>query len=280
MMKLVPCILLLFSVAQGFQKEDRQEISRTLKFDRQADGRRLMIDNIKGPITVEGYDGDDVQLQVVRLTKAESDERLKEANEDITLDVKESADRIGIVVEVPWRNRWEGMDDWGYRYNGYEVSFDFRVKVPYKTDLYLRTVAEGDIRVTGVRGDFEVRNVNGGVELNDMGGSGRAGTVNGPLSVSFATNPARNCAFTNVNGQVTASFREPLSADLLFKTFNGAAYTDFDFSPLPRRPGTISERHGKKVYQTGDEYTVRIGNGGPRLAFDTLNGNINIVKHQ
>lgn len=279
-MKTLLCLLLLVPAAHCFQKEDRQEITKTLKFQNPSGEHRVLIDNIQGSIAVEGYDGTDVELVAVRTTRYESDERLKEANEDVTLATKENRDRIDVVVEVPWRNRWDGWDNWGYRYYGYEVSFDFTVKVPRNAAVYLRTVNEGDIHVTGVTGNFEVKNVNGNVELKEMRGSGRAGTVNGSLDVTFAENPRDNCSFQTVNGKVTVALRDPLSADLLFKTFNGKAYTDFDFSVLPRRPGTIKERHGMKVYRSGDEYTVRVGTGGPRLAFDTLNGDINIVKHE
>lgn len=278
-MKLVLCLLFLVPAAHCFQKEDRQEMKKTLAFEDATGERSVLIDNIQGSITVEGYDGNDVQLVAVRSTRAESDERLKEANEDVTLDIQQKRGKIEMVVEVPWRNRWGGMDNWGYRYYGYEVSFDFTVKIPRNAACYCRTVNEGDIHVSGVNGDFEVKNVNGGVELKEMGGSGRAGTVNGSIDVSFTKNPASDCSFQTVNGKVTVAFQDPLSADLLFKTFNGKAYTDFDFSALPRRPGTIRDRRGRKVYRSGDEYTVRIGSGGPKLAFNTLNGNIDIVKH-
>jgi len=278
-MKILLCLVLLVPAAHCFQKEDRQEITKTLKFGTTTD-RRLLIDNMAGSITVEGYDGQDVQLSAVRLTKAESDERLKESFEDVTLDIQEHNDRIEVVVEVPWRKRWEGFDNWGYRYYGFEVSYDFTVKVPRDVAVFLRTVNEGNIRVTGMNDEFDVRNVNGSITMKEMKGSGRASTVNGSVEVSFDKNPAADCSFHTVNGKVRVALQDPLSADLVLKTFNGHAYTDFDFSVLPRRLGTITNRRGRTVYRGGDQYSVRVGKGGPKIAFDTLNGDINIVKQQ
>ena len=278
-MKIILCLLLLVPAAHCFQKEDRQEINKTLKFGKTTD-RRLLIDNMAGSITVEGYDGQDVQLSAVRHTKAESDERLKESFDDVTLDIQERNNRIEVVVEVPWRKRWEGFDNWGYRYYGFEVSYDFTVKVPRDVAVFLRTVNEGNIRVTGMNEEFDVRNVNGSITLKEMKGSGRASTVNGSVDVSFDRNPAADCSFHTVNGKVRVALKDPLSADLVLKTFNGQAYTDFDFSVLPRRPGTITNRRGRTVYRSGDQYSVRVGKGGPTIAFDTLNGDIDIVKQQ
>ena len=278
-MKTILCLLLLVPAAHCFQKEDRQEINKTLKFGKTTD-RRLLIDNMAGSITVEGYDGQDVQLSAIRSTKAESDEKLKESYEDVTLDIQEHNDRIEVVVEVPWRKRWEGFNNWGYRYYGFEVSFDFTVRVPRDVAVFLRTVNEGNIRVTGMNDEFDVRNVNGSITMKEMKGSGRASTVNGSVDVSFDRNPAADCSFHTVNGKGRVALRDPLSADLMLKTFNGHAYTDFDFSVLPRRPGTITNRRGRTVYRNGDQYSVRVGNGGPKIAFDTLNGDIDIVKQQ
>jgi len=278
-MKVLLCLLILVPAAHCLQKQEREEIKRTLKFQDPGPTSRLLIDNTHGSIRVVGYDGTDVQFSAVRTTKADSERRLQEAKEDVTLDIKEHRDRIEIVVDAPWRSRWGGMNDRGYRYYGYAVSFDFEIKVPRTTGLYLRTVNDGDIEVKDVEGEFEIRNVNGDITMTNVAGSGRVGTVNGSLEVTFQKNPADDCFFHTVNGRVDVTFPENLSADIILKTFNGKAYTDFDFVPADRAKLRTTEKRGKKLFKLGDEYTVRVGEGGPQLAFDTLNGNINIKKY-
>jgi len=278
-MKVLLCLLLLVPAAHCMQKQEREEIKRTLKFQEPGPSARLLVDNVYGSIIVVGYDGPDVQLVAVRTTKADSDRKMEEAREDVTLDINEQRDRIEVVVEAPWRSRWGGMHDRGYRYYGYTVSYDFELKVPRTTGLYLRTVNDGDIEVTDVEGEFEVGNVNGDVTMTNVAGSGKVGTVNGSLEVSFRKNPSNNCSFRTVNGKVDVTFQESLSADLVLRTFNGKAYTDFDFAPADRPKLRKEEKRGRKLFRLGDDYTVRVGEGGPQLAFDTLNGNINIKKY-
>lgn len=279
-MKTFLCLLLLVPAAHCFQKEEREEIRRTLRFQEQKEPRRILIDNTHGSIVVTGYAADSVQLFAMRRTRAESDDKFREAMEDVKLELKEQRNRIEIIVEAPWRNKRGGMNYYGYRYYGYDVEFDFEVKVPKNVEIFLRTVNDGDIEVRNFDGPFEVKNVNGSVEMIDIAGSGRASTVNGSLRAVFRDNPTDDCAFQTVNGKVEVTFQEPLSAELELKTFNGNAYTEFDAIPLPRPPMVAQERKGKKVYRRENWYSVRVGEGGPRLSFDTLNGNIHILKHQ
>jgi hypothetical protein len=238
------------------------------------------VDNVQGSIVVTEYDGETVEMTAIRRTRAKSDEKFREASEDVVLEIQELRNRIEVVVDAPWRDRWNRHDSRGYRYYGYDVSFDFELKVPRTLNLYLHTVSDGDIEVRDVAGAFEIKNVNGNVTMNGVSGSGHASSVNGSVYVGFKKNPEEECAFRTVNGSVEVSFQDPLSADLFLKTFNGKAYTDFDVTPVPRTVPAIREKRGKKIYRAGDAYVVRAGVGGPRLAFDTLNGSIHILKHQ
>lgn len=278
-MKILLCVLILIPVARC--QDAREEIvTRTLRFPASGSERSLLVDNVQGSIIVTAYDGESVEMTAVRRTRAKSDEKFREASEDVVLEIQELRSRIEIVVDAPWRDRWNRHDSRGYRYYGYDVSFDFELKVPRTLNLYLHTVNDGDIEVRDVSGTFEVKNVNGNVMMTGISGSGHASSVNGSLRVDFRVNPVEECAFRTVNGSVEVSFQDPLSADLLLKTFNGKAYTDFDVTAAPRTIPAIKEKRGKRIYRAGDTYVVRAGSGGPRLAFDTLNGSIHILKHQ
>lgn len=278
-MKVLLCLLILVPAAHCFQKQDREEINRTLKFQNPGSSARVLVDNVYGSIKVTGYEGSEVQLHAVRTTKADSDRRLQEAKEDVVLDVREQRDRIEIVVDAPWRSRWGGAHDRGYRYYGYTVSFDFELKVPRAVKLFLRTINDGDIEVGDVEGEFEIKNVNGNIAMANIAGSGHISTVNGSVDVEFRSNPSADCSFSTVNGKVTATFPESLSAELVLKTFNGKAYTDFDFAPADRPKSAWQVKRGKKFFKLSDDYAVKVGDGGPQLAFDTLNGNIDIKKY-
>ena len=80
-----------------------------------------------------------------------------------------------------------------------------------------------------------------------------------------------------MNGEIEASFRPNLSADVRVKTLNGGAYTDFDASLLPTT-AAAQQLNGKFIYRAGKSTGIRIGAGGPEINFKTLNGDIRIVK--
>lgn len=277
-MKTFLCLMLVVSSVGAQSVERTEDSAQDIPFAEQSDNRRLLVDNLAGSIVVEGYDGDVVHLTARRTTRATSERRYNEASEDITLEVVAERDRIEVVVESPWRDRWGGWERRGYEYYGYRVRYDLRLKVPKNIAVYLRTIDEGDIEVRGIEGRFEVKNVNGSVSMNDIAGYGRVATVNGSLDLSFSTPPTDDCAFRTVNGEVNVIFPTGLSAVLVLKTFNGKAYTDFDF--MAAKPSTWKQvtKRGRTMYKLTDRYAVQVGDGGPRIAFDTLNGDITIKK--
>jgi DUF4097 and DUF4098 domain-containing protein YvlB len=169
-----------------------------------------------------------------------------------------------------------GIHDDGH--HGYRVTYHFDLQVPAATILKLRTVNHGEIRIENTAGDFDLGNVNGRIELSGVSGAGSAHTVNGPITASFATNPSAACSFKSVNGSIEASFQPSLAADVRLKTFNGAAYTDYEVTALPTISPTAQQHNGRFVYRGRDANHVRIGAGGPEIRFETLNGDIRILK--
>jgi hypothetical protein len=256
---------------------EREEIKQTFRL---ADNnhRQLVVDNINGEINVVGYDGDTIELIAHKEIKAESEGKIKEAKQEVKLDIREEKGKIILYVDAPWRTG-DGINYRGWHYYGYDVIYDFDLKVPHRMSLYLKTVNHGKIQVKGVEGEFEVNNVNAGIEMNDINGPALVRTVNGPIKVSFTRNPDGECSFKTVNGKIEVVLHEGLNADVKLKTFNGKVYTDFDFTSLPRDDRTVEERKGlRRIYRRGGSYGVRIGKGGPEFSFDTLNGSIYILK--
>jgi DUF4097 and DUF4098 domain-containing protein YvlB len=155
---------------------------------------------------------------------------------------------------------------------------DFQLQVPRNIEVKLRTVNSGHINVRDVTGDFSVHNVNGGVEMQNIAGSGVAKTVNGGVRITFRENPHEKSEFGTINGNVDLYFVRGLSADFRFKTMNGNVYSDFEMSSLPAQP-VSTEHHGTKFVFRADRYTGgRIGNGGPEIKAENLNGDIRVLE--
>ena len=264
--------------AQRTSLSGKDEVKKSFRLANN-DHRQLVVDNINGEINVVGYDGDAIELVAHREIKAESGEKEAEAKRDVTLDIKEEKNKIILYVDAPWRTG-NGVNYRGWHYYGYDVIYDFELKVPRKINLYLKTINKGKILVQGVEGEFDVNNVNAGIEMTDINGPATVKTVNGPIKVSFTRNPASECCFKTVNGKIEVVLQDGLNADVKLKTFNGKVYTDFDFSSLPRKDFAVEERNGsRRIFRRGGSYTVRVGKGGPEFSFDTLNGSIYVLKH-
>lgn len=259
----------------GFQ--EKEDLQKTLRFADPSKPGEIIVDNVFGPIKVEGYNGRDVQLSGRKTILAKSEDRMQRAKEEVRLDITEKGNTVDIYVDGPFRCR----DRHGVnfrRHPGYEVRYDFTLRVPFDTAVELHTISEGDIEVRNVEGVFEVHNVNGRVRLTDVGGSGEAETVNGEVTVLFKRHPGAACSFKTINGDLEVGFPGDPSADFRLKTFNGDIYTDFSVTSLPARPATREEGKGKFVYKSDRFFGVRSGKGGPEIRLDTFNGDIMIRK--
>ena len=125
---------------------------------------------------------------------------------------------------------------------------------------------------------IHLHNVNGGIEMHDIAGSGHASTVNGGVKAGFRENPKQASDFKTVNGNVELTFVHGLAADFRLKTFNGSVFSDFEMTSLPSRPVSGEQRNGKFVFHS-DRFTGgRVGNGGPDLKAENLNGDIRILE--
>ena len=265
------CAMLARGADDGLSLEEKETITRTFPAVKSVD-----VDNFEGSITVNGANVRDIEVEIHKTIRARSPEKIQQAKSEVRLDMEQHDQDLKLYVDGPFRCRCgDGSINYrGSRYYGFEVSFDFTVKLPPETNLRLRTVNRGNIRVENTAGTFDVENINGGIDLLEVAGSGHAHALNRPLKVLFSRNPAATSDFSSLNGDVEVAFRPGLSADVWLKTFNGEAYTDFEVSALPGRTASREQRDGKFVYKGHQFYGVRVGHGGPELSFDTLNGNI------
>ena len=258
----------------------KEELRKAFKFLRTSAVNRLVVDNMNGSISVTGYNGDSVEILTHKTIRAESEHKMSEAREKVTVEFTEEPDRILVYVNAPWRCKDGGSNYEGWEYYGYDVECDFEIRVPFKTDFYLKTINDGDVTVKELTGDFDVKNVNGNIAMSEINGSGDVCTVNGDVKVFFQKNPQSQCKFKTINGEVNVQFIEDLSADFKLTTFNGEVYTDFTVQSLPGIMKTEMSRAGRKRYHNDRSFTVRAGAGGPELLFNTLNGNIYITKNE
>lgn len=281
--------MLWFAVAP-LAKEDPQ--SRWLTREQRAtqhalrfagDGQHtLEVRTTTGAITIEAYDGNEVDMIVSKVVRGETEEDLRDAEREVELDVADNARVVGAVVRQrdqpvcgdEFNNNWPSR---GWR-RRYDVRYDFMIRVPRNTRLDLCTINKGDVTVSGTRADFEIRSVNGRITMTGVGGSGQATTVNGRVTATFAAVPRMPSLFKTINGDIVVSFPERLAADLRLKTFNGGLYTDFETQPVPARAVAIPQRENGRFVYRNQYTTVRVGGGGPELTLDAFNGDVRVLR--
>lgn len=279
------------AAAQTWRDDDRdwksfktEDIRKTLSFPDPAKPGEVAVDNIFGPVTVEGYAGSEVVLEARKIVYARDEARARKAEDEVRLDVAVKGNTIEAYVDGPFREEDREGRSKGVRIRrdpGYRVYYGFRLKVPAASRLYVSTVTDGDVEIRGVEGAFDVRNVNGKVRVVDAAAAGDARTVNGGVTVVFRREPGGACLFKTVNGDVEVGFPAAPAADFRIETMNGEAYSDFDVTRLPRSLPVREERRerdGKFVYRWDGAYGVRSGKGGPEIRLETLTGDVLIAK--
>lgn len=261
-------------------KED-ETITKTFTVDMSNPNRTIDIDNIWGSVEVTGGAGNQVEVVITKSIRAENQEGLARAKKEVTLDITQPDGGVRMFVDGPFRcnrSNCDGCINIRGEDTNYIVKMDFKVKVPERMKMKLRTVNEGNVRVTNVIGDYRVHNVNGHIDMVDVGGSGKARTVNGHVKVSFRENPKENSDFGSINGDVVLAMARNFAADLRFKTFNGEVFSDYQLQPLPQTPA-VGERRGSKFIFRSDRFTGgRVGAGGPEIKLENLNGDIRVVE--
>jgi hypothetical protein len=262
-----------------FRHEEKSDVRQTLRIADAAQPVSLTLDNLFGKIEVQGADIREVELVALKTIRAKTPEKLAAAKKSVQLEVSGTGNGIDLYVDGPFRCQIQECRGIRWRDWGYEVQFDFTLRVPRRSNLTLKTVNDGDITVRDIDGAFDVSNVNGGVRLENIAGSGEAHTVNGPVVAAFVRAPAAACVFETVNGEVDLTFPAGLSAEFKFKTMNGEAFSDFAVSPLPVEPVVGRSRNGRFVYKREGFTAVRVGRGGPEIRCQTLNGDI-LVRRQ
>ena len=249
---------------------------------------RLVIENIKGPITVTGWDRSQIEVSA-------------------------TPDRDGAQIEIDQHGNTvvartkteQGAGQWLNWFSGGHVPrVEYTAHVPYFTDLEIKNV-EGAIAVHQSKGNIRLNNVDGDLTLDHAQGDIQAETVNGALSASHVRGKPQ---FKTVNGNLTV--QESTLAGLSAHTVNGkivaAAAWDADAEislhtvngdgelTVPADFRARASAHGVNVSVTcGQAETVTHQFGGwqgtlgpeadspeteplARIAFHTVNGHLRI----
>jgi hypothetical protein len=229
---------------------------------RLAAGKRLEIKGVNGSIRAMAATGDDIDV-TARKTSRRSDP------DEVKIEVVPSADGVTIcaVYPTPRRARHENScepgDDWNSSTEDNDVTVDFTIRLPAGIAFSGQTV-NGDVDAEQLGADAMVSTVNGSVDVS-AAGHVEASTVNGSIRAAMGrADWSSEAEFSTVNGGITLTLPENLSADVSAETVNGDLETDF--------PLTVTGKFGPR-HMRGT-----IGSGGRSLKLSTVNGSIHLRK--
>ena len=225
---------------------------------------QLNVGLVDGPITVTGYDGKDVVIDVEGESGKNEDKEVSGGmkrlySHGMSVTAEEKNNKVSVHSDQP--NKTTRLS----------------LKIPKGvTSLRLSTVNNGDIEVSNTGGEMEITNVNGSITLSGVSGSVVANTVNGDVVVTFKTIDGQApMAFTTLNGNVDVSFPANLKANLKLKSDNGGIYTDFDVAVDITQPAAERTKEGNMIkLSIKDWVSGKVAGGGPEILMKNMNGDI------
>ncbi|CAH0996271.1 hypothetical protein EMA8858_02402 [Emticicia aquatica] len=243
----------------------------------------LAVYNIDGFIKVEGYDGNKVLIEVVKTISGKTNEIVEEGKKEFKLVFEQKPDSLIAYIAEPLdsrpnRNRGKWNND--HRKIQYNYTLNYTIKVPKSMNLEVSTINDGDIEVSDVSGLMKVDNINGKITVKNAQNANEIHTINGDVTINYTTLPPNNAKYYTLNGDLKISYPANFSADCEFESFQGDFFTDFEnVEKLPAKVFKTTKEDSKgTTYKLSKGSTIRIGNGGKNLKFETFNGNIYIKK--
>jgi hypothetical protein len=283
--KFIPLLAGLGILCAARPAANAQEFKEHIKKEfpiQKAAGTVLAIYDLEGSINVEGYAGDKVVLEIDKVISAKTSEQLETGKKEFKLEFEQKSDSIIVYIAEPYDTRPHSDRQ---RYNNdrhieYRCQLQFTVKVPYDMSLDIRTVNNGSLTIQNVNGSLKAHNVNGGIAIKNAKGATEARTINGGVTVNYLSIPMDSSSYYTLNGTLEVTYPAALSANIQFKSMNGAFYTDFENTePLPLFVVKNVENAGKgTMYRLDVARRIKFGNGGTVLKFETMNGNIYVKK--
>ncbi len=268
--------------SEAQQKKFTEQIKKEISVSDNPENT-LVIRNIFGSITVEGYNGSQVLVNVEKTITSDDTDGLELGKQELQLKVIEEENKVILHPDAPYME----FDKKNLRYNWcnnhieppYDHRLNFTVRVPNSMRIDVGTVNDGEVSIKNTRGNLvEARNINGGITLTNITGKTVVNCINGPVNISYADNPERASTYYSLNGDINISYQKALSANISFKSMNGELFTDFDINKQFMETSKKTGKGNKPKYKYEARPVVQIGNGQVDFDFETLNGNVFIKK--
>lgn len=213
-------------------------------------GGSFELQNVNGPVEVEGWDRDAVEVHAVKTAK------VKEADlERVSIEVDAKPRAVSVITRYPQNE-------------GVEVAVEYVIHVPHGARVEHLGTVNGTLRIAGVEDIEDLRTVNGNIEVYEGGGPIHAHTTNGNVRLELthlggSQNEKGGTTAETTNGSLLVAVPSDTQADVEAKCLNGNFSSELPLSlATTMKPREI---HGK------------LGRGGTPIHLNTVNGGIRVV---
>lgn len=274
--------------------KNKETLKEELAFSSNSPDNILVVDNVYGPITVEGYEGSKIRIEVEKTIYADTPEDLEKGKQEIGIKTVQKESAIYVYLDSPYSNfdletgSFEHREfNYNYRRNykhrskrKYKYILAYTIKVPKKTSIDVKAINKGDVFIENVHGKLLIaHNINGAIDLKNVSGKTDVNALNKDINISYSKNPREESWYRSLNGDISIKFKDNLDATISYKTMNGKFYTNFDVVKTAPKTLKLKERKTRGTkYKIDSNSHFKIGKGDVRLHFDQLNGDAIVKK--
>jgi DUF4097 and DUF4098 domain-containing protein YvlB len=215
-------------------------------------GGRVELDNINGDVHISTWDGNEVKVDAVKY--ADRKDRLDEAR----IEIDSGKDYLSIRTKYPDHDL---TFNWGSHNN--PAGVEYTLTVPRTVSLDEIKLINGALDVTGVSGEVRASCINGKLEAHNLSGRAELSTINGHLDARFDQLSSSSIELKSVNGSVELTIPSDSKAEIEASTVSGGIENDFG----------LHVNHHRFV---GHDLRGELGNGGPHVKLENVNGHIEI----
>jgi hypothetical protein len=212
----------------------------------------VQLDNINGAVHISTWDQNEVKVDAIKY--ADEKDRLDEAK----IEIDSGKEYLSIRTRYP--DHGENFN-WGSHNN--PASVEYRLTVPRTVRLDEIKLINGSLDITGVTGEVRASCINGKLEAHNLSGRAELSTINGRLDANFDQLPGSSIDLNSVNGSVELTIPSDSKAEIEASTVSGGIENDFG----------LHVNHHNFV---GHDLRGELGNGGPHIKLENVNGRIEI----
>lgn len=203
------------------------------------------IQNINGPVEIEGWDSDEAEVKIIKRGGSES------ARGNLPIRITQGAHNLAFRTPP---ESLAGVE---------EVRYE--VRLPHKLrEIEIKSV-NSNVSISDVSATVSIIVQRGNITLDDVAGTVNTKTTKGNTSVTFEdVSPNAPQVYNGIHGNIEVDFPDEINTEVKAETIDGDIEVDDDL--------------GLKVEKrmVGQQALGRVGKGGHPVVIKVISGNIKI----